>query len=200
MSDDGIRIQRPLPGLLVADGLFAGVADEFRAAVEAVPLEIQRVGLARVDGLPERRSRGTTTEPSIPALLWPLLEPVLPPLPEWFDAGETPQLDPPVTSWRAVGCNPMTRVYRYSLGERFAPHVDRPWRPTPARRSFLTVLVYLPSGAPCLGGETVVYGTAVTCTDWRCVTFDHRLLHEGRPIEKGEKLVVRSDVVYEAGL
>ena len=58
----------------------------------------------------------------------------------------------------------------------------------------LTVLVYLPAGG-CDGGETVIDGETVPVADGRVVVFDHGLLHEGKPVERGEKLVLRNDIV-----
>jgi hypothetical protein len=87
-------------------------------------------------------------------------------------------------------------LYRYSIGGDFAPHQDEPWRPDPSTRSMLTILVYLPAGG-CLGGETVVDSEVVHVRDWRVAIFDHRLLHEGKPVESGHKLVLRNDVIAE---
>ena len=199
-DDSVVRTSRPHPGVLVADGLFgADQISELLDAVDRVGLQVQRVGLARVDGLPERRQRGETRDETIPTVIWSALRTILPPLTDWFEEHEEPRVDPAVSAWRAVGCNPWTRIYRYGLGERFAPHTDEPWRPSAEKRTFLTVLVYLPTPVRCTGGETVVYGNVVACNPGRCVVFDHRLLHEGRPIESGQKLALRSDIVYETG-
>ncbi|MGH1489853.1 MAG: 2OG-Fe(II) oxygenase [Acidimicrobiales bacterium] len=94
----------------------------------------------------------------------------------------------------AVRCNPRSRFYRYGLGGDFAPHQDEPWRPNESIISLLTVLVYLPAGG-CQGGETVIDGEVVQVRDWRVAMFDHRLRHEGKPVEVGEKLVLRNDIV-----
>jgi predicted 2-oxoglutarate/Fe(II)-dependent dioxygenase YbiX len=86
-----------------------------------------------------------------------------------------------------------------SKGDRFAPHVDEAFRPAAMKRTFLTLLLYLPTGEPCLGGETVVDGEVVSVTPGRTVLFDHRLVHEGRPVEDGVKIVLRNDIVGCAG-
>lgn len=85
-------------------------------------------------------------------------------------------------------------MYRYGIGGDFAPHYDEAWKPGPFERSMLTVLVYLPAGG-CLGGETVIDGEVVHVADWRVAIFDHRAQHEGKPVERGEKLVLRNDVI-----
>ena len=192
-------MDRPHPGVLIADGLFSpeqlvGLS----TAVDQIDLEPQRIGVTQADGLPERRHRGETTDARIPAILWSALAGVLPPLPMWFEQGDAPRVEPDIGAWSPIGCNPRTRVYRYSLGERFASHADEPWRPSSTQRSFLTILVYLPVPGGCMGGETVVHGAVVAVVPGRCVILDHRLAHEGRPVERGAKLVLRSDVVHEA--
>jgi len=58
----------------------------------------------------------------------------------------------------------------------------------------LTLLLYLPVGG-CEGGETVIDGETVAVVDGRIVLFEHGLRHEGKPVERGQKLVLRNDVV-----
>jgi len=179
-------------GLLVLDDVF-GVDDleALTGTIEALEFESQDYGRAVIS----RRERATSESPIIPDLLWRRIGPLLPPMGSFFDGGPgTPRLDPPVHEWEAVGCNPRSRAYRYGPGAAFSEHEDEPWRPEPGVRSLLTVLVYLPVGG-CEGGETVVDGTVVPVVDGRVVVFDHGLLHEGRPVERGRKLVLRSDVV-----
>jgi hypothetical protein len=195
-----VRSARPIPGLLVLDGCFND--EELAQLVTAAlgsGLQTQQVGVARIDGLPERRQRGETDAVVIASLLASRIGPHVPDLPSWFVAGEEPRVAPAVAEWTLAGFNPWSRVYRYGLGERFALHVDEPWRPRSDRRSFLTVLVYLPTAEPCIGGETVIADVVVAPEVGRCVLFDHRLMHEGKPGEGGEKLVIRSDAVYEVG-
>jgi len=57
------------------------------------------------------------------------------------------------------------------------------------------VLVYLPTDEPCVGGETVIDGEVVSAEPGRVVVFPHDLLHEGRPVESGQKLVLRNDII-----
>lgn len=178
-------VDRPQPGVLVVDDALAPAAlDRLTAVVGAIGLVPQSIGRAVVDGLPERRWRGETEDPDVPSLLWESLV-------RFVD---------PIDRWVAVGCNPRTRVYRYGLGERFAPHVDEPWRPAgpPERCTLLTVIVALPTDDPCVGGETVVDGTVVPVRTGRMLVFPHDRRHEGRPVEGGTKLVIRSDVVFRA--
>jgi prolyl 4-hydroxylase len=185
-------------GLLVADGLLSG-QDLARLEPVGAHFHIQRTsaGVAR-DGLPERREHASRDDEGLAALLWARLAPVLPPLPEWYGDDALTHLDPPLARWSAVGCNPRIRYYRYQLGDRFAPHYDEPFRARLGLRTFLTVLVYLPTGVACAGGETVINGEVIGVLTGRIAVFDHRLIHEGRPVEGGSKLVLRTDIVAEA--
>jgi len=190
-----VQTHRPLAGLLVIDeclsaedlDLLAGVID----SVEFEPQDLGRGGIAV-------RFRGASDDSRIPTLLWDRLRPVLPPVATFFGpSGHRPNLEPPLESWRAVGCNPRSRLYRYGPGASFSPHQDEPWRPYALTRSLLTVLVYA-NTAECDGGETVVEGEVVTAVPGRVVIFDHSLRHEGKSVLSGTKLVIRSDIIASA--
>ncbi|HEY4376866.1 MAG TPA: 2OG-Fe(II) oxygenase [Acidimicrobiales bacterium] len=184
------------PGVVVIDDLF-DAADLGALTGVAEQLDYEDQDLGR--GVVGRRQRAETDDSLVPDLLWSRLADVLPPIDGFFAGGPgTPRLDPPIGSWEAVGCNPRTRFYRYGLGAAFSEHEDEPWRPDPRRRSLLTVLAYVPCGG-CDGGETVVDGEVVRVVDGRVLVFDHGLLHEGRPVEQGSKLTVRSDIVAQPG-
>lgn len=189
-----MRLHRPQPGLLVADGLLDDGMR--RLAPSYAPFTVQRVGPGGGrDGLPERREHTSTDAPAIAALLWERLAPHLPPLSDWFEPDRAPRLSPPIEAWHLQGCNDRIRYYRYGKGDRFAPHVDESHRFSPLERTLLTVLIYLPTPEPCTGGETVVNGEVIPVELGRAAIFDHRLLHEGRPVEAGQKLVLRTDLV-----
>ena len=142
------------------------------------------------------RQRAVLDDPSIGELLWKNLTEPVGAISGWFpDAPRT--IDPSIDQWHAIGCNPRTRFYRYGIGGDFSPHYDEAWKPAPFTRSMLTVLVYLPTDG-CVGGETVVDGEVIQVADWRVAIFDHRLQHEGKPVEAGQKLVLRNDVIASA--
>lgn len=179
-------------GLMVVDDLFDQAELDLLVGV-AASLDFSDQELGR--GVIGRRQRAVTDDRRVPTLLWTRIAPVLPPLAALFPGGPgTPSLDPPISSWRAVGCNPRTRFYRYPMGAAFSEHEDEPWRPDATSRTLLTVLVYLPTGG-CVGGETVIDGEVVTVVDGRTVVFDHGLLHEGKAVEAGQKLTLRSDIL-----
>jgi prolyl 4-hydroxylase len=144
------------------------------------------------------RDRSVVDDPMIAELLWRVLAPLMPPVPAWFSSPGHPTLDPPADRWRATCCNLRSRIYKYELGASFPPHTDEPWRPDETTRSIATVLVYLPAGG-CEGGETVIDGEVVPVVDGRIVLFEQSLQHEGRPVERGTKIVLRNDIVATIG-
>ena len=140
------------------------------------------------------RQRAVVESPEIAQMLWTEIEPHIGTIEPWLTANE--DLAGAAESWNAFGCNPRSRLYRYDPGADFAPHKDIPWRPNKHTRSLLTVLLYLPHEL-CVGGETVVQGEVVQVTPWRIAIFNHNISHEGRPIEEGQKTVLRNDVLIQ---
>jgi len=99
---------------------------------------------------------------------------------------------------RPVGLNERFRGYRYTPGQRFAPHYDGAFVRNAQEESLLTVLVYLDDG--CAGGETnfLDFDVTVRPAKGAVVWFQHMLLHEGAEVRSGTKYVLRSDVMYRA--
>ena len=98
--------------------------------------------------------------------------------------------------WRLVGAYERLRFYRYSPGQRFAPHFDGSFQRSPTERSLVTFLVYLNSCEK--RGETRLTDLEldVVPAAGRALLFNHFLLHEGALVAKGLKYVVRSDLMY----
>ncbi len=97
---------------------------------------------------------------------------------------------------RAVGANERFRCYRYSPGQRFAPHYDGAFARDATERSELTFMVYLNEG---FGGGTTRfhdYDIDVRPRTGHALLFQHRLLHEGCEVTSGTKYVLRSDIMY----
>src|SRR5437764_12701071 len=95
----------------------------------------------------------------------------------------------------SCGLNERFRGYRYSKGQRFAPHFDGAFVRNPSERSEVTVLVYLNDNFT---------GGATSFCDWdievqprrgQVLLFQHLVRHEGRSIVSGTKYVLRSDVM-----
>lgn len=126
------------------------------------------------------------------------------------------QFDPRDT-WRGevLGLNPNIRVYRYKPGQFFDKHYDESNKlafgsdKRPAKTTW-TLLIYLTT---CEGGETVFYPETsgkknerppdpIVCGPETGMALLHKhgddcMLHEGREVTKGEKWVLRSDVVVK---
>ena len=96
----------------------------------------------------------------------------------------------------AIGLNERLRYYSYVPGEFFAPHGDGSFIRDLRERSLLTVLFYL--NGDCEGGETrfLSSGVSVRPQTGLALFFVHPLLHEGRVVRAGRKLVLRSDVMF----
>ena len=189
-----VLLDRRRPDLLVADGLVPpALADAITRAVDGAVFEEQRLG----SRLHRYRERALVEDPAISAGLWAALSPHLGPLTMWLAASAGSWGRPPA-EWTAVGCNPRSRIYRYRAGANFAVHRDIPWTPDERTRSVLTVLVYLP-GDGCVGGDTRLGDDdVIEPRPWRIAVFDHAVLHEGTMVERGEKLVLRNDVIAQA--
>jgi len=191
-----VMIERPAAGVMVIDALLTDEDQSNLVAVlEGAELSAQELGRSSRS---RTRRRGDGRSPKVPQLLWARLEPILPPPTEWFPPDRRPRLEPDIAHWRWSGCNVFTRFYDYGLADEFRPHFDESWRAAPDRRSLLTVLVYLPTGERCEGGETVVEGHAIAPHPGRVAVFDHRLIHAGQPVLAGRKLVLRNDVIASA--
>jgi hypothetical protein len=164
------------------------------AAISTVATSAEFESQDLIRGAFTARQRAAVESPQIADLIWDAIAPHLGRPAEWFGGPGMPRLDPPIDEWSFLGCNPRSRFYSYSMGGTFSEHEDEPWRPDSSRRSLLTLLAYLPTGG-CVGGETVIDGETIAVEPGRIVLFDHGLLHEGKPVERGTKLVLRNDVV-----
>ncbi|ETN43096.1 uncharacterized protein HMPREF1541_02254 [Cyphellophora europaea CBS 101466] len=117
--------------------------------------------------------------------------------------------------WRGhvLGLNPNIRVYRYRPGQFFDQHYDESNNVSvgeskvPGRTTW-TLLIYLTT---CDGGETAFYPEPARKRDpapepilvglevGMALLHNHEdcMLHEGREVTKGEKWVLRSDLVVK---
>lgn len=93
------------------------------------------------------------------------------------------------------------RFYRYRPGQFFKPHRDGSYRDSD-RESLVTALFYLNDAD---GGETrlMPYGPReqwayrdIPASAGDILLFEHRMWHEGRPVNSGEKYVLRTDLFY----
>jgi len=107
-----------------------------------------------------------------------------------------PNREPGRRAPRAFGLGTSTACYRYEPGQRFTTHRDG-WVQRPdGSRSRLTSMIYLSEVEA--GGETWFppLDRGITPRTGRAVFFQHSLLHASRPVIRGTKYVLRSDVYY----
>ena len=97
-----------------------------------------------------------------------------------------------------IGLNERFRFYRYRPGQYFHAHMDG-WyqRPGTHIRSVYTLMLYL-SGVEA-GGHTRFYDAdvGVIPEEGMACAFVHAQLHAGEPVERGQKWVLRTDVMYD---
>ncbi|KAF4603544.1 hypothetical protein EYR38_003958 [Pleurotus pulmonarius] len=122
------------------------------------------------------------------------------------------------STWRSaeshhspVDCNSNIRLYKYNPGQHFGPHYDDSVRdPATGLESEWTILIYLTGVEDGVeGGETIFYNEqkgkareAITAPLTRGTALLHRhgsecLLHEGSPVRKGTKYILRSDLMFK---
>jgi predicted 2-oxoglutarate/Fe(II)-dependent dioxygenase YbiX len=127
----------------------------------------------------------------------------------WDDADEADELlarvrakVPPVLSGMVLaGASPRLRLYRYARGERHGSHWDTAveldaYRGWSGVRSLLTLVFYLNDDFE--GGETDFpeLERSITPRAGRALLFQHRVLHTATEVRRGDKLVLRTDVLY----
>jgi prolyl 4-hydroxylase len=104
---------------------------------------------------------------------------------------------PPVLSGlRLAGANPRLRLYRYGPGERHGVHWDTVVELDGGVRSLVTLVFYLNDDFE--GGETDFpeLERKIAPRAGRALLFQHRVLHEATEVRAGEKLVLRTDILY----
>lgn len=89
------------------------------------------------------------------------------------------------------------RVYRYDVGQHFGLHQDQSYFRDDGARSLLTLLVYLNENFE--GGETDFpeQERVITPKTGDALMFQHMLLHAGRAVTQGTKMVLRTDVLFQ---
>ncbi len=91
--------------------------------------------------------------------------------------------------------NERFRFYRYSSQQYFKWHMDGSFRRDHSERSKLSAIFYLNDNFD--GGETDFAGFQVMPEKGMVLIFPHELMHQGAPVVKGCKYVLRTDVMYQ---
>lgn len=100
-----------------------------------------------------------------------------------------------IGQWRAKDLNERFRFYRYTEGQYFKWHKDGAYARDLGEQSKLTFMIYL--NDDFVGGETNFKDFSVVPVTGMAVIFPHKLVHQGDPIIRGVKYVLRTDVMYE---
>ena len=99
-----------------------------------------------------------------------------------------------VSDWKAIGLNEKFRYYRYNSGELFDWHSDGYFERNSNERSYMTFMIYLSENFK--GGDTKFKKFNIKPVKGMALLFMHNLVHQGAPVSKGTKYVLRSDVMY----
>lgn len=100
-----------------------------------------------------------------------------------------------IGSWHAHGINERFRFYRYTQGQYFKWHSDGPFIRHPEDMSLFTAMVYLNEDFE--GGTTdFQFGPSVTPRQGMLLLFEHSMVHQGAPVHRGCKYVLRTDVMF----
>jgi hypothetical protein len=101
--------------------------------------------------------------------------------------------------WTAFGLNTHFRLGRYDEKDEFSKHEDGYYQPQYNIRSFTTAMVYLNTVPVENGGATyfMEHGFRIQPMEGLgCVFVVDDLLHSGEPLLKGQKYLLRTDVMY----
>lgn len=115
------------------------------------------------------------------------------------------QVDSSGRVWNLREVNPMMRYLRYKPEEFFAPHYDGPTVLAGSTiQSFITLQLYLTDnpydGATCFLPDELAPDLSplrIFPRSGSILLFEHDLLHQGETIKEGEKVTVRTDILYE---
>lgn len=103
--------------------------------------------------------------------------------------------------WEACGLHERFRFYRYDTAEQFGRHHDGCVSRPNGEESKFTFMIYLSEVEE--GGETLFFTNSgeprfgVRPGAGKALVFEHLQLHEGAPVSRGRKYVLRTDVMFQ---
>lgn len=104
------------------------------------------------------------------------------------------------SGWRAHSLNERFRFYRYEPGQYFRWHFDGSYRRSDREESMLTLMLYLNGdfvgGATEFDNRSLREPLPIVPRAGRALIFTHAQLHQGAPVARGRKYVLRTDVMY----
>jgi hypothetical protein len=101
--------------------------------------------------------------------------------------------------WTAFRLNEHFRLAKYEVNDEFSKHEDGYYHPEYNVRSFTTAMIYLNTVPPENGGSTyfLEHGLRIHPLEGLCCVFVvDDLMHCGEKLRKGQKYLLRSDVMY----
>lgn len=126
----------------------------------------------------------------------------------------------PFQQWRAIGLSPLFRVMKYNEEDVLYPHYDDSFYKSDTQRSLKSVVISVKMAEE--GGSTrFIKDEQLTLPlndrdfsdknsepeqndimysfneEGSILVFNHRVLHDGEKIKKGEKIIIRTDILYE---
>ncbi len=115
-----------------------------------------------------------------------------------------PRTDSSGRVWKPIGCNERFRFCRYAHGQSFTMHRDGAHTRQNGERSWMTCQLYLNSQDQFLGGTTRFFSDRfagqplheVVPACGLAILFDHTRWHDGAPVFRGTKYVMRTDIMY----
>jgi hypothetical protein len=107
--------------------------------------------------------------------------------------------------WQLSKLNERLRYCKYSAHQYFHRHLDGIHYRSIDEQSKLTFMIYLNGTGDFEGGKTLFYETknspeilaSYIPQQGDLIVFDHNVWHEGEVLDKGEKFVLRSDILYK---
>lgn len=125
----------------------------------------------------------------------------------WDDAAESDalvarvakQVPARLMGMTLAGGNPRVRLYRYGPGEKHGAHWDTVVHLEGGVCSLVTLVFYLNDDFE--GGETDFpeLNQRIIPRRGRALLFQHRILHVASEVTRGEKFVLRTDILYAPG-
>ncbi|WP_375559030.1 2OG-Fe(II) oxygenase [Bernardetia sp. OM2101] len=112
-----------------------------------------------------------------------------------------------ITKSEVIGLNPRFRFYKYESNQRFKKHIDgrvKLEKEGKVQESRITFMIYLSDDFE--GGQTVfdyknekneLQIIEIQPKTGTALCFVHEIKHEGKPVPKGTKYVLRSDIMFE---
>lgn len=107
--------------------------------------------------------------------------------------------------WELLELNSRIRICRYLPNQYFKKHLDGVHYQSEMKQSKLTFMIYLNGSEDFEGGKTLFFNSkeddkvikSYTPQVGDLIIFDHNLWHSGDIVLKGEKYILRSDIIYK---